>query len=223
MSFDIARTPTLEAVATDDEQLLMQDLRKRMEEAVAQAELLPEVTAALAAQAAAAEQFARLRKAERALTEQSRHERESIAAMSEALLGAVIESAGAGAKPPMKKLAELAAMEDQARFASRAIRRIVEHLLPVAEITSLREESFALMTKARAVEKIAQERAEKLLGQLKSAVSEEVVLPVDMSKGVAGALLQQAAELKRRAVQISGDADRMERQYMSSRREGSEW
>ena len=58
---------------------------------------------------------------------------------------------------------------------------------------------------------MAQERAEKLLEQLRDAVSEEVVLPVDLSKGVAGALLGQAAEFKRRAVQLSENADAIER------------
>jgi hypothetical protein len=57
--------------------------------------------------------------------------------------------------------------------------------------------------RARALERIAQERAEKVLKQLRGAVSEEMVLPVDMSKGVAGALLSRAAGLKRLAVQVS--------------------
>src|SRR5690242_20910991 len=41
------------------------------------------------------------------------------------------------------------------------------------------------------------------------SVNEEMVLPVDMSKGVAGALLARAAGLKRLAVQVSENADRI--------------
>jgi len=67
--------------------------------------------------------------------------------------------------------------------------------------------------RARALDRIAQERAEKVLQQLRGAVTEEVVLPVDMSKGVAGALLARAASLKRCAVQISENADKMQRAY----------
>ena len=52
-----------------------------------------------------------------------------------------------------------------------------------------------------------------MLEQLRGAVSEEMVLPVDMSKGVAGALLARAAGLKRLAVQVSENADRIERGY----------
>ena len=71
------------------------------------------------------------------------------------------------------------------------------------------------MTRARALEQVAQERAEKLLGQLRDAVSEEVILPVDLSKGVAGALLAQASEYKRRAVQLSEHADGLEKTIRS--------
>jgi hypothetical protein len=71
------------------------------------------------------------------------------------------------------------------------------------------------MTRARAIEKIAQERAERILGQIREAVSEEMVLPVDLSKGVAGALLAHASELKKLAVQQSENADRIEKSYLT--------
>ena len=58
---------------------------------------------------------------------------------------------------------------------------------------------------------------EKVLQQIRGAVSEEMVLPVDMSKGVAGALLARAAGLKRLAVQVSNNADRIERAYQDRR------
>ena len=58
---------------------------------------------------------------------------------------------------------------------------------------------------------------EKVLEQLRGAVSAEMVLPVDMSKGVAGALLARAAGLKRLAVQISENADRIESSYRDRR------
>jgi len=56
-----------------------------------------------------------------------------------------------------------------------------------------------------------------VLQQLRGAVSQEMVLPVDMSKGVAGALLARAAGLKRCAVQISENADRIESSYRDRR------
>jgi len=104
-------------------------------------------------------------------------------------------------------------LESRLRYTGRALERLVEHLIPLAQIAYLREDSHELLTRARAIEKIAQERAERVLGQLRDAVNEEMVLPVDMSKGVAGALLAHAAGLKKLAVQQAENADRIERSY----------
>ena len=112
-------------------------------------------------------------------------------------------------------MGELTAIEARNRHTGRAMERLVEHLIPLAQIVELRADSHELLTKARAVETIAQERAEKLLGQLRDAVSEEIVLPVDMSKGVAGALLAHASGLKKLAVQQAENADSIERSYMA--------
>ena len=46
MSFDIARTPTLQAVATLDQDLLVEDLQQRVDAAARQAGESPEVLAA---------------------------------------------------------------------------------------------------------------------------------------------------------------------------------
>jgi hypothetical protein len=113
--------------------------------------------------------------------------------------------------PKVTNLKELALIDIQSRYVSRAIEQTVERLIPSAQITSLRAESHALMTTARTVEQLAHDRAEKLVGQLREAVTEEVILPVDMSKGVAGALLTHAHELKRRASQLSEEADGIEK------------
>jgi hypothetical protein len=40
-----------------------------------------------------------------------------------------------------------------------------------------------------------------------------MVLPVDLSKGVAGALVARARDLKTRAVRVSENADQLERAY----------
>jgi len=213
MSFDIARTPTLEAVATQDEQALAQDLHKSVEEAIQRAESSAEVVSAIAGYEESAERLAKLRGAERALSLFAKTSREQAAASAETVMSAVIESAIAGDKPDFKKLAALAAMENQTAFAMRAIERLVERSIPLALIASLREESHALMARARAAEAAAQERAEKILGQVREAVTQEMVLPIDLSKGVSGALLNHAAGLRRMAVRISGDADRLERSY----------
>lgn len=219
MSFDLAQTPTVEAVSTGDEALLAQDLQKRVEDSIRQAEESTEVTAAVEAQRVAIEKLARLRKAERTLSAHAKESRERAALKAKAALDAIIESAAQSGKPEFVKLGEVAAIEAQNRYAMRAIERMVEHLIPLAQIASLREEAHALMTKARVLERNAQDRAERMLGKIRDAVSEEIVLPVDMSKGVAGALIAHAAELKRCAIQISENADGLERSYERRRME----
>jgi len=209
MAYHLSQTPTLEAVAHGDEALLAQDLEARVEEAVKLAESAPEVAEALAAQAAAADRLARLQTAERELNRQSKEARELAGTLGLAVMDALVE----GGAMELKTFARVAAMEDRVRFTGRAIERLAEHQVPLALIGSMREEAHALVAQSRALERLAQQRAEKVLGQMRAAVSEEMVLPVDMSKGVAGALLARATALKSRAVRISEQADEMERSY----------
>jgi hypothetical protein len=211
MSFDIAKTPTLQAIATDNEQQLADDLQQRVDAGLRQAEEQPEVIEATEAQRLADAHLAKLQKAERALSQFAKEMGDKISAFRAAALDGIIESAATGSKLDFKALTELSVIETRSRYASRAIERLVEQRIPVALIARLRGESHAALAKARAIERIAQERAEKLLGQLRDAVSEEVVLPVDMSKGVSGALLAYAARYKNHAIQISENADQLER------------
>jgi hypothetical protein len=230
MSFDIARTPTLEAVANADGQALAQDLQKRVAEALSTAKKQREVVEATASQRAAAEQLERLRRSQRALNQYAKDARERLAKSSQAAIETIIESAagiesasgiekpGKPAKLDFGKLAELITGENQSRYATHALEQIAEHLIPLAQLANLRGESHAMMAWARAIERMAQERAEKVLVRLRDAVTEEMVLPVDLSKGVVGALLAQADGLKRRAVQISESADEFERSYADRQR-----
>jgi hypothetical protein len=213
MSFDLARTPTLEAVATNDQHALTQDLQKRADESIATALARPEVIDARGAQQRAEQRLNRLRKAERALSTYAKESRQQMAVAEGAAIEAMVESAATKSKIDFKKLEGLSTLESQNRVASRAIEHLIEKLIPLAQIANLREEAHALMTEARAVDQLAQERAEKVLNVLRSAVSDEMVLPVDMSKGVAGALTAHAVRLKKRAVEISENADRIERTY----------
>jgi hypothetical protein len=213
MSFYLAETPTLEAVATEDEQALAEDLQARVSEALQQAESEASVREAAGAQRQAQDRLDGLRAAERALNRHAKDARERIVKTSENALENLVEAAAAGKKLEFKKLDEVTAGEAQIRTLGQAIERLAEHLIPRAQIASLREEAHALEAMARALERIAQQRAEKVLEQLRGAVSEEMVLPVDMSKGVAGALLARAAGFKRLAVQVSENADRIGRAH----------
>jgi hypothetical protein len=210
--FQITETPTLHFVATEDEQRLSHDLQARLDESLGQAEKQPEVIAAAELHAQAEERLQLLKKAERGLHQYARESGEEMKRVAETALDGIIHAASEG-PPAFAGINELTAMETRSRYTGRAIERLVEHLIPMAQIAQLRADAHELMTKARVIEKTAQDRAEKLLGQLRDAVSEEIVLPVDMSKGVAGALLAHAAGLKKLAVQQSENADRIEKSY----------
>ena len=214
VDFQITETPTLHFVATEDEQKLSMDLQTRLDESLRQVEEQAEVAAAFEGTRVAEDLLDRMKKAERALHQYAREANGEMAGVAEKALGAIIDSAAAG-KPAFAKVGDLMAMEARIKYTGRALERLVEHLIPLAQIAHLRADSHELLTRARAIEKIAQERAERVLGQLRSAVSEEMVLPVDMSKGVVGALLAQAGGLKKLALQQAENADRMEKAYTS--------
>ncbi len=210
--FHITETPTLHFVATEDEDRLSRDLQTRLEESLGQAEKRADVTAAADTHRAAGRRLEQLQKAERALHLHARQSSTEIAGIAQRALDKIIDSAAAG-QVDFGDLGELTAIELRSRYTGRALERLVEHLIPLAQVAQLRADSHELLTRARAIESVAQERAERVLGQLRDAVSEEIVLPVDMSKGVAGALLAHASALKKLAVQQAENADRIEKSY----------
>jgi hypothetical protein len=214
MSIDLAQTPTIQAVATADESSLIADLEQRVAAAVRQAESQPEVIAAEENERTAARRLAGLGRAERSLNAHAKLVTERTNVVREGALDSLIGSAGDTGKLDFKPLNEVLVLEHRGRYLTRALERLVEKQIPLAQVAQMREESHASMVRAKALEQVARERAEKLLEQLRDAVSEEVVLPVDMSKGVSGALLAQAAEHRRRGLAISENADRLEKTYM---------
>lgn len=213
MSFYLSQTPTLEAVSTGDEKALAQDLQARVTEAIGQVRSLPHVAVALTAQNAAADRLARFRIAERALNRDAKQARDQLDLTAHSALDILVEAAASGAPADWAKSTEAAAIEVRIRYTGRAIERLTEHLIPLAHIASLREESHAFMAQARSLDALAQERAERVLGQIREAVSGEMILPVDMSKGVAGALLTQSRAWKEKAVKLSEEADGLERAH----------
>src|SRR5262245_34140052 len=112
MNFDIAQTPTLEAVSTADERLLAEDLEARAKQAARQAEELPDVLAAREAHTQAANRLAQLQRAERALNAFARDAGEKLTHLRESALDAVIDAAGSGGKLDFKGLAEVSALEN---------------------------------------------------------------------------------------------------------------
>jgi len=213
MSFLVSKTPTLQAVATEDGAQFAEDLKERVDAAIRTAQEQPEVIAAVEAHTLAEAEQRKLEKAERALNQLAKQMLNRITALREGAVEGLINSIANEEKPDFGKITELSASEERNRQLSRAIERLVEHRIPLARIERLRTGAHAAATRARALENIAQERAEKVLENLREAVHDELVLPVDLSKGVSGVVLAQAAEWHNLAAQVSAEADRLEKVY----------
>ena len=212
--FDITTTPTLQAVATADERTLVNDLQKRVDEALEQAGEQKRVVEALEAQRDAENRLQQLQTASRNLNATAKELRGAIFQASTKAMDKLIECAASGAKMEYNPVTQLAILEQRERAVGRSIERVVEHLTPRALMDRLRADAAAYLARAEAVENIAQQRAEKILGQLRDAVSDEVVLPVDFSKGVSGALLSHASELRRLAGEAANNAREIEKTYL---------
>jgi hypothetical protein len=109
----------------------------------------------------------------------------------------LIKSAASGGKRPDQKVASsIIERENEARLLIRAVERIVEHLKPTAQITRLWAEAAHQFARAKVLDKLAHERAQRLLESLSAAVSEEGVVQVDAKAGVSGLLLGMASEAR---------------------------
>src|SRR5262249_13921932 len=136
MSFEISKTPTLEAVATGDEARLAADLKARTAAGLELAEQQDSVRDAAQAHEAAREHLAKFRKAERALNQFAKDIDARVAAQREVVLDGLIDAAASDAKPEYKALNDVVIWETRGRMVTRAIERLVETLIPVAELTS---------------------------------------------------------------------------------------
>src|SRR4030081_3919073 len=149
MSFYLAETSTLEAVATEDERALAQDLQARVLEAVQQAESQAPVAEAARSHHLAQGRLERLQAAERALNQSAKESHERVGEISERVLETLVEAAATGKDLDFQKLDELAAGEAQIRALAKAVERLTEHLIPRAQIASPREEAHAPQRQGR--------------------------------------------------------------------------
>ena len=140
MSFDIAQNADARSGRDADEQVLAEDLQKRVAEALSDAEKQPEVVVAAEAQQAAAERLENC--ASRAARSESVCEgraRTAARGASDATVDVLIESAAEKSKPEFRKTVRaVAAIENQNRYASRALEQIAEHRIPLAQMVTLR-------------------------------------------------------------------------------------
>src|SRR6478752_5813930 len=112
MSFHLSQTPTLEAVSTDDDARLAEDLQARVAEAVAQAEAAPNAKTAAESSQAAAANLDKLRTAERSLHHWAKEARTKLDEIGKASMDSLVEAAAKGAKPEWSKAEDATAIEN---------------------------------------------------------------------------------------------------------------
>ena len=135
--FHITDTPTLHFVAIEDEERLSEDLQARFEEALRLADERAEVMAAAEATRVEEQRVEELKKSERGLHLYARESSAEVARVAGSALDAIIYSSASG-EPDFTKAGELAVLETRNRHAGRALERLVEHLIPLAQIVQLR-------------------------------------------------------------------------------------
>src|SRR5215831_6458105 len=103
MSFHLSQTPTLEAVSTDDDARLAEDLQARVAEAIAQAEAMPDAKAAAESSRASAANLEQLRTAERSLHQWAKEARTKLDEIGKTAMDSLVQAAAKGATPEWSK------------------------------------------------------------------------------------------------------------------------
>jgi hypothetical protein len=118
-----------------------------------------------------------------------------------------------------EKIKELTELEAEHKSVLRANSRIVEHLLPQAEIAELRRAAEHLTSKANAVREAAAERIRKTAQMLAEAAEHEGGIVFDSVSTLSGEMQRQAHEFERQAANYLTWAREREEQYLRMARE----
>jgi hypothetical protein len=126
---------------------------------------------------------------------------------------AVVESALIEGRAEPAAVSRLIEIENEHRMVMRANSRILEHLLPQAEIEELERAADHLSSKAAAVRAVALERIHRTAELMAEAAEYEGGIVFDPVKTLSGELQIQAAEFERQAANYRRWAEERRNQY----------
>jgi hypothetical protein len=169
------------------------------------------VAQAYEAYQAAQKHVAKLKKAQARLTHRAREIFTNMGDIHEAIETELIESETRGLSANLKALD---ALESEHRSVMRANSRLLEHLLPQAEIAELRRAAEHLNAKASAVRAAAAERIQKTAQMMAEAAEYEGGIVFDSMNTLSGEMQRQAGELERQAANYLNWAREREEQYL---------
>jgi hypothetical protein len=205
----LAQPVEVRVFSSDDE--LNSAMQKKLEAVYAEILAGGAVAAAQQAYEAAQRDVAKLKKSQARLTERGREIFARMGQICDSIETGLIESETAGVLADLKKLD---ALEAEHKAVLRANSRILEHLLPRAEIAELRRAAESLSIKAQAVRSAAAQRIEKTARMMADAAEYEGGIVFDSMNTLSGEMHRQAAEFERQAANYLEWARQREEQYL---------
>ena len=205
----LAQPVEVRVFSSDDE--LNQAMQTKLDAAYEEILASAPVAQAYESYEAARENVEALKKAQARLTGRGRELFDKMGAICESIERALIESETAG---PPANLKALDALEGEHRAVLRANGRIIERLLPQAEIAELARAAEHLSAKAQAVREAAAQRIARTAQMMAEAAEYEGGIVFDSMNTLSGEMQRQASEFERQAENYRNWAREREEQYL---------
>jgi len=213
----MAQTVEVRAFSTDEE--LNGAMQAKLEAIYAEILTAPAVATAYERYETAKENVARLKRAQASLTRRARVVFDKMKEVASSVDMALIESHAEGKECASAGLKSLAGLETEHRAVSRANSRVLEHLLPQAEIAELNRTADHLTAKASAVRDAALQRIQRTAQMMAEAAEYEGGIVFDSLNTLSGEMQRQAAEFDRQAANYRTWARDREEQYLKLAKE----
>lgn len=169
-------------------------MQKQLVEILARIDDDPAVSAAHEKLESAKAELAHLRLAHTRLTQETQKLSREISTVTTAIEMKIVAGTSAG-----NFMDELGRKEAEHRLSTRAYQRLVERLLPQAEIDELRKSTEHLLAKARSARQEAAARIERTAKLMAEAAEFEGNITFDAANTLSGVLFEHAAQLETQA------------------------
>lgn len=196
---------TIEVRAFATDEAFIQTLEERAVEILARVEAEPGVEAAVGRHRIAAGRVAELREARQRLTRRGRELFDLLRETSAGIELSLI--AGDGRDEQSRGFVRALKLEAEHRLSGQAVSRVVEQMLPEAEIAELGERAEASMARAAALRSVVEERIRRTALLMAQAADHEGEIVFDQGKTLSGELRAKAESLEAEAMGYRREAE----------------
>jgi hypothetical protein len=187
-------SPTVQVLSHSDEEVRSSAALTQLSEILTRVEVNPEVEQHATRLAAASDALRQYRRAQSSLVVRIGELNNAAARQSEQAEMRLTHGDSLG-----EEVTVLIHLEAQHRLMTRANRRLLERLIPEAEITEMLASADHLLAKGRALRAEAAARIEKTAKLMAEAAQFEGNIVFDPTQTLSGALLAEAEQLERQA------------------------